>query len=301
MTYLLASDLPRESAGRRFRALMERPEILQLPGAHNGIAALQAKAAGFDALYLSGAGMSATMGLPDLGVITAEDVTFFIRQIVGATGLPLLVDGDTGYGGVLNVMNMVRTFEAAGAGAVHIEDQVLPKKCGQLNGKHLIDPNEMAAKVAGAVKARRDLIVIARTDAAAVEGVDGAVARAKLYAAAGADAIFVEALTSKDMFREVATKLPGIRLLANMTEFGVTPALTAAEFKALGYGMIIWPVSALRAANKAQAKLYAALRRDGSSHEMLADMQTRAELYDLIGLRDYEALDPSIVPTILPR
>jgi methylisocitrate lyase len=301
MTYLLASDLPRESAGKRFRALMERPEILQLPGAHNGIAALQAKAAGFDALYLSGAGMSATMGLPDLGVITAEDVTFFIRQIVGATGLPLLVDGDTGYGGVLNVMNMVRTFEAAGAGAVHIEDQVLPKKCGQLNGKHLIDPNEMAAKVAGAVKARRDLIVIARTDAAAVEGVDGAVARAKLYAAAGADAIFVEALTSKDMFREVATKLPGIRLLANMTEFGVTPALTAAEFKALGYGMIIWPVSALRAANKAQAKLYAALRRDGSSHEMLADMQTRAELYDLIGLRDYEALDPSIVPTILPR
>jgi methylisocitrate lyase len=185
MTYLLASDLPRESAGKRFRALMERPEILQLPGAHNGIAALQAKAAGFDALYLSGAGMSATMGLPDLGVITAEDVTFFIRQIVGAAGLPLLVDGDTGYGGVLNVMNMVRTFEAAGAGAVHIEDQVLPKKCGQLNGKHLIDPNEMAAKVAGAVKARRDLIVIARTDAAAVEGVDGAVARAKLYAAAG--------------------------------------------------------------------------------------------------------------------
>lgn len=301
MTYLLASDLPRESAGKRFRALMERPEILQLPGAHNGIAALQAKAAGFDALYLSGAGMSATMGLPDLGIITGEDVTFFIRQIVGAAGLPLLVDGDTGYGGVLNVMNMVRTFEAAGAGAVHIEDQVLPKKCGQLNGKHLIDPNEMAAKVAGAVKARRDLIVIARTDAAAVEGVDGAVARAMLYAAAGADAIFVEALTSKDMFREVATRLPGIRLLANMTEFGVTPALTAAEFKALGYGMIIWPVSALRAANKAQAKLYAALRRDGSSHEMLADMQTRAELYDLIGLRDYEALDPSIVPTILPR
>jgi methylisocitrate lyase len=300
MTYLLASDLPRESAGKRFRALMERPEILQLPGAHNGIAALQAKAAGFDALYLSGAGMSATMGLPDLGVITGEDVTFFIRQIVRAAGLPLLVDGDTGYGGVLNVMNMVRTFEAAGAGAVHIEDQVLPKKCGQLNGKHLIDPNEMAAKVAGAVRARRDLIVIARTDAAAVEGVDGAVARAKLYAAAGADAIFVEALTSKDMFREVATKLPGIRLLANMTEFGVTPALTAAEFKALGYGMIIWPVSALRAANKAQAKLYAALRRDGSSHEMLADMQTRAELYDLIGLRDYEALDPSIVPTVLP-
>lgn len=300
MPYLIANELPHESAGKRFRALLNRRDILQLPGAHNGMAALQAKAAGFEALYLSGAAMTASMGLPDLGIITVEEVTFFARQIVRAAGLPLLVDGDTGYGEALNVMHMVRTFEEAGAGAVHIEDQVLPKKCGHLNGKHLIDPGDMAAKVVAAVKARRDLVIIARTDAVAVEGVDGAIARAKLYVDAGADAIFVEALTSKDMFRDVAARLQGVTLLANMTEFGRTPYLTAAEFQDLGYRMVIWPVSSLRVANKAQAKLYSVLRRDGSTHALLADMQTRAELYGIIGLQDYEALDASIVATVLP-
>lgn len=301
MPYLIANDLPRDSAGKRFRALLQRPEILQLPGAHNGMAALQAKAAGFDALYLSGAAMTASMGLPDLGIITVDEVAFFVRQIVRAAGLPLLVDGDTGYGEALNVMHMVRTFEEAGAGAVHLEDQVLPKKCGHLNGKHLVEPKDMAAKVAAAAKARRDLVIVARTDAAAVEGVASAIARAKLYVEAGADAIFVEALTGRDVFREVAAALPGIKLLANMTEFGRTPYLTAAEFQELGYRMVIWPVSSLRVANRAQARLYAALRRDGSSQAMLAEMQTRAELYDMIGLHDYEALDASIVATVLPR
>src|SRR5499433_2918524 len=197
MPYLDAQELPNQTAGTRFRALLQRPEILQLPGTHNGMAALQAKAAGFDALYLSGAAMTASMGLPDLGIITVEEVTFFIRQIVRAAALPLLVDGDTGYGEALNVMHMVRTFEEAGAGAVHIEDQVLPKKCGHLNGKHLVSPDDMAAKVAAAAKARRDLVIVARTDAAAVEGMESAIARAKLYVDAGADAIFMEALTSK--------------------------------------------------------------------------------------------------------
>ena len=301
MPYLIAKDLPRDSAGKRFRALLQRPEILQLPGAHNGMAALQAKAAGFDALYLSGAAMTASMGLPDLGIITVDEVAFFVRQIVRAAGLPLLVDGDTGYGEALNVMHMVRTFEEAGTAAVHIEDQVLPKKCGHLNGKHLIEPKDMAAKVAAAAKARRDLLIVARTDAAAVEGVESAITRAKLYVEAGADAIFVEALTSRDVFREVAAALPGIKVLANMTEFGRTPYLTAAEFQELGYRMVIWPVSSLRVANRAQAKLYAALRRDGSTQAMLPEMQTRAELYEMIGLRDYEALDASIVQTVLPR
>jgi methylisocitrate lyase len=300
MPYLVANDLPRDSAGKRFRALLERPGILQLPGAHNGMAALQAKAAGFDALYLSGAAMTASMGIPDLGIITVDEVSFFVRQIVRAAAVPLLVDGDTGYGEALNVMNMVRTFEDAGAGGVHIEDQVLPKKCGHLNGKRLVDPNDMAAKVAAAIKARRDLVIVARTDAAAVEGMESAIARAKLYVAAGADAIFVEALTSREMFREVAAALPGIRLLANMTEFGRTPYLTAADFQELGYRMVIWPVSSLRVANSAQARLYAALRRDGSTQAMLPEMQTRAELYDLIRLRDYEALDASIIETVLP-
>jgi methylisocitrate lyase len=145
MPYLIADDLPRESAGRRFRALLDRPHILQLPGAHNGMAALQAKAAGFEALYLSGAAMTASMGLPDLGIITVDEVAFFIRQIARAAGLPLLVDGDTGYGEALNVMHMVRTFEEAGAGAVHLEDQLLPKKCGHLNDKKLADARDMAA------------------------------------------------------------------------------------------------------------------------------------------------------------
>jgi len=197
MPYLIASKLPSKSAGNRFRALLERPEILQLPGAHNGMAALQAKAAGFDALYLSGAAMTASMGLPDLGIITVDEVAFYVRQIVRAAGLPLLVDGDTGYGEALNVMHMVRTLEEAGAGAVHIEDQVLPKKCGHLNGKRLIDPNDMAAKIVAAVKARGDLVIIGRTDAVGIEGVEGAIARAKLYIDAGADAIFLEALTTR--------------------------------------------------------------------------------------------------------
>jgi len=301
MPYLVSADLPSEPAGRRFRALVERGGILQIPGAHNGMAALQAKAAGFEAVYLSGAAMTASMGLPDLGIITVDEVSFFVRQVARASGLPVLVDGDTGYGEALNVMHMVRTFEDAGAGAVHIEDQLLPKKCGHLNDKKLADPHDMAAKVAAAAKARKHLYVIARTDAAASEGIDGAVARAKLYMDAGADAIFPEALTSAEMFREVARRLPGVPLLANMTEFGRTPFFTAAEFRDMGFRMVIWPVSSLRVANKAQETLYATLRRDGSAKAMLDAMQTRAELYGLIGLSDYEALDASIVKSIIPR
>src|ERR1700677_2535638 len=220
MPYLVASDLPAEPAGQRFRALIERGGILRLPGSHNGMAALQAKAAGFEALYLSGAAMTASMGLPDLGIITVDEVCFFIRQIARASGLPVLADGDTGYGEALNVMHMVRSFEDAGAGAVHIEDQLLPKKCGHLNDKKLADPHDMAAKIAAARKARRHLYIIARTDAAASEGIDGSVARAQLYLAAGADAIFPEALNTAEMFREFARRVPDVALLANITEFG---------------------------------------------------------------------------------
>src|ERR1700710_1225936 len=209
MTYLVADDLPKASAGQRFRELLQRPGILQLPGTHNGLASQQARAAGFDACYLSGAAMTASMGLPDLGIITIDEVAFFIRQVARASGLPVLVDGDTGYGEALNVMHMVRCFEDAGAAAVHIEDQLLPKKCGHLNDKKLADPHDMAAKIAAARKARRHLYLIARTDAAASEGLDGAVDRAKLYMEAGADAIFPEALTTADMFRQVAGRLPG--------------------------------------------------------------------------------------------
>jgi methylisocitrate lyase len=197
-------------------------------------------------------------------------------------------------------MHMVRAFEDAGAAAVHIEDQLLPKKCGHLNDKKLADARDMAAKVNAAARARRDLVVVARTDAAASEGIDGAVARANLYVAAGADAIFPEALTAPDMFRDFARRMPGVPLLANMTEFGRTPFLTAGEFEELGFSMVIWPVSALRCAAKAQEDLYGAIRRDGGAHNMVTRMQTRAELYATIGYADYEALDATIVKTVVP-
>jgi methylisocitrate lyase len=300
MPYLVAADSNPAAPGQRFRQLLTRPGILQMPGAHNGMAAIQARQAGFEALYLSGAAMTASMGLPDLGIITIDEVAFFIRQLVRSADLPVLVDGDTGYGEALNVMHMVRVFESAGAAAVHIEDQLLPKKCGYLNDKKLADARDMAAKIAAAAKARRDLFVIARTDAAASEGIDGAVARARLYLQAGADAIFPEALMDADMFRAFAERMPGCPLLANMTEFGRTPFFTASEFEAMGYKMVIWPVSALRVAARAQEQLYAALRRDGGSQNMLDRMQTRAELYRTIGYADYEALDASIVRTIVP-
>ena len=300
MPYLIADDLPTEPAGVRFRRLVERGGFARLPGAHNGMAAIQAGRAGFEGLYLSGAAMTASMGIPDLGMITVDEVCFFVRQVARASGLPVLVDGDTGYGEALNVMHMVRSFEDAGAGAVHIEDQLLPKKCGHLNDKKLADAHDMAAKVAAARRARRHLYIIARTDAAASEGMDGAVARAKLYLEAGADAIFPEAMTSAEMFREFARRVKA-PLLANMTEFGRTPFFTAAEFEAMGYAMVIWPVSSLRVANRAQAELYAAIARDGGTQAMVDRMQTRAELYDTIGLHAYEALDASIVQTVVPE
>ncbi len=300
MPYLVANDLPIRPAGDRFRDLLGQGRIVQIPGTHNGMAALQAKGAGFEACYLSGAAMTASMGLPDLGVITVDEVCFFIRQVTRASGLPVLVDGDTGYGEALNVMNMVRAFEDAGAAAVHLEDQLLPKKCGHLNDKKLADAGDMAAKVAAARKARRHLYIIARTDAAASEGMDGAIARARLYMEAGADAIFPEALHDADMFREFARRMPGVPLLANMTEFGRTPFFTAAEFQQMGYAMVIWPVSSLRVANKAQETLYAAIKRDGGTQNQIERMQTRAELYATIDYAGYEALDASIVHTVVP-
>ncbi len=196
-------------------------------------------------------------------------------------------------------MHMVRAFEDAGAAAVHIEDQLLPKKCGHLNDKKLADARDAAAKIAAAVKARRDLYIIARTDAADAEGMDGAVARAKLYLEAGADAIFPEALVSAEMFREFARRVKA-PLLANMTEFGRTPVFTSGEFQEMGYNMVIWPASAMRVAAKAQEELYAAIRRDGGTHNMLPRMQTRKELFAVLGYTDYEKLDATLVASVPP-
>lgn len=300
MTYLIAETLPTEAAGHRFRSLLERPKILQMPGAYNALSALQARDAGFDALYLSGAAMSAQMGLPDLGILTIEDVSFYIRQIYRATGLPILVDGDTGYGEALNVMHMVRAFEDAGAAAVQIEDQLLPKKCGHLSDKRLAAPADMAAKVAAARKARRHLQIIARTDALASEGLDAAIARCKLYVEAGADAIFPEALTEPQHFERFFAEVK-VPLLANLTEFGKTPFMTASDCEALGFKMVIWPVSALRLAAKAHEELYATLKREGWAKPLVPKMQTRAELYATIGYHDFEALDASIAQSVIPN
>ena len=305
MPYVIGADNPEEPAGHRFARLLERRQILQLPGAHNGMAGLLAKKAGFEGLYLSGAAMTLSMGIPDLGMITVDEVAFHIRQIARATALPLLVDGDTGYGEALNVMHMVRTFEDAGAAAVHLEDQLLPKKCGHLNDKKMADAHDMAAKVAAARKARRHLYIIARTDAAASEGMDGALARAKLYLDSGADAIFPEALNSREMFTEFSRRIraeghPEVKLLANMTEFGRTPFFTAQEFEEMGYQMVIWPVSAARVANKAMEELFQSIRENGGTHKLVDRMQTRAELYDTINLHAYEALDSSLIQTIVP-
>ena len=299
MTWLERDDTATAPAGERFAELLDRPGILRIPGAHNALAGLLAKDAGFEALYVSGGAVSASLGLPDLGVLTLEELCVITRAIARVTGLPLLVDGDTGYGETLNAMRVVHELEAAGAAAVQLEDQMLPKKCGHLNDKSLVPAEQMAAKVAAAARARTHLRIVARTDAYASEGLDGLVRRAELYREAGADAIFPEALTSREAYEEVAGRL-GCPLLANMTEFGRSPLLTAKELEGLGYKMVIWPVSSLRIAAKAMEAFYAQLAKDDSTEPQLDNMLTRKRLYEVIRYGDYEALDATIVRSIAP-
>lgn len=299
MTWLTETSRDDRPAGERLAALWARPGIVRMPGAHDPLAALLARRAGFEALYLSGAALSASLGLPDLGVLTLSELVFFTRAICRASGLPLLVDGDTGYGEALNVMRLVRELEEAGAAAVQLEDQALPKKCGHLSDKRLVAPEEMARKVAAGVRAARHLRVVARTDALASEGMEAAIARARLYREAGAHAIFPEALTSMEEFHAFAAAVPG-PLLANMTEFGRSPLLPAEELARLGYTMVIWPVTALRVAARAMEDVYAELARRGTQGALLGRMQTRGELYDVIRYHDYEALDATIARSVVP-
>jgi methylisocitrate lyase len=292
MTWLSRQD---STPGQRLAQLWRQPGILAIPGAHNALCALIAKKAGFKALYLSGAALSASLGLPDLGMLGIEELCLFTRAIVRAAGLPLIVDADTGLGGALNAFRTVRELEDAGAAAIQIEDQAVPKKCGHLKGKVLLEAEDMAAKLRTAVKARRHARIIARTDAADVEGVEAALERARLYVEAGADAIFPEALTDETAFRRFASHLQ-VPLLANMTEFGRTPSFTAGKFEAFGFKMVIWPVSSLRVGAKAVEELYAAMARDGGTSAMVDRMLTRGELYELIGYQRFEQLDESIAP-----
>lgn len=299
MTWLVERDRDPRPAGERFAALLARPRILRIPGAHNPLAALLARKSGFEALYLSGAALTASLALPDLGILTLSELAFFTRAITRASGLPLLVDGDTGYGEALNVARTVSELEEAGAAAIQLEDQILPKKCGHLSDKRLAPPQEAARKIAAARKASRHLRIVARTDAAASEGLAAAIARGKRYLDAGAHAVFPEALTSADDFRRFAeaVKAP---LLANMTEFGRTPLYTAEEFEAFGFKMVIWPVSSLRASAFAVERLYEEIARTGTQKGFLDRMQPRTDLYATIGYHDYEALDDAIAKSIVP-
>jgi methylisocitrate lyase len=237
------------------------------------------------------------MALPDLGLLTLEDVARRAREVVRASGLPLIVDCDTGFGEALNVMHTVRSLEEAGAACIQIEDQQFPKKCGHLNDKRLIPVEDMCRKVAAARSAASDLVICARTDAAA-SSLDDAIARAKRYAVAGAELLFVEALTSIEHIKRVRAEVSG-PLLANMTEFGRTPQLSVQQWQDFGYEVVIFPASEFRIAARATERFYADLHEHGHVQNTLPGMMTRAELYDTIGYYDYEALDASIARTVL--
>ncbi|AZQ68272.1 methylisocitrate lyase [Silicimonas algicola] len=298
MTDWLLNRDARPHAPPTLQALIDGGGTTAVAGCWDGLSALLAKRAGFQALYLSGAALSASMALPDLGLLTMEDVTRAARTVVRASGLPLIVDGDTGFGEALNVMRAVRELESAGAAAIQIEDQDFPKKCGHLNDKRLVPMDDMCRKVAAAKKAADSLLICARTDAVMIS-LDEALTRARAYVNAGADIVFVEAMTSADMVREVRGALD-IPLLGNMTEFGRTPIIPLSDWTAWGVNLVIYPVSALRVAGRAMEEFYGRLIANGDVSADLSAMMTRAELYERIGYYDYERLDENIAATVLP-
>jgi methylisocitrate lyase len=278
------------SAGARFRAALEVERPLQVVGAINAYSALLAERAGFRALYLSGAGVAnASFGLPDLGMTSLNDVCEDIRRTTGASALPLLVDADTGWGAAFNIARTVREMIRAGAAALHLEDQVSAKRCGHRPGKALVPAEEMCDRIRAAVDGRTDeaFVIMARTDAHAVEGQAQAVERALAYVEAGADMIFAEALTTLDEYRQF-TDAVHVPVLANITEFGRTPLFTTAELAEAGVRLALYPLSAFRAMSAAALAVYQALRRDGTQTSTLDTMQTRTELYEVLGYHDYE-------------
>ena len=269
------------SPGARLRAALRAERPLQVAGVIHAYAAILAAHAGFRALYLSGAGVAnASYGVPDIGLTSLEDVLIDVRRITHATRLPLLVDADTGWG---DPACTVREMIKAGVAGVHLEDQVEAKRCGHLAGKKLVAPKEMVARLQSAVAGRTDpaFVIMARTDAAAVEGLEAAIARAKLYRDAGADMIFAEALTTLDEYRQftAAVKIP---VLANITEFGKTPLFTTRQLQSAGVRLVLYPLSAFRAMNAAALKVFQTLRRDGTQRRVVRGMQTRAELYEFL-------------------
>ena len=292
MTWML-ERAPEQSHPLRLRELLDSGEALSVPGVFNPLTAIIARKVGFDALYFSGAAFSASLGIPDIGLFTLDELTDAVRWMVRASGMPFIVDADTGFGEAINVIRTVRELEAAGAAAIQIEDQVLPKRCGHLDGKTVISTDAFVEKIAAAAQSRKDMLIVARTDVRAIDGMEAAIERGRLCKEAGADIIFPEAMQSLDEFRMYADAVGG-DLLANMTEFGRSPYLSVDEFAALGYNIVIFPASAMRVATKATEELLTDLKRTGTQKEWLPKMQTRAELYELIEYDAYAEVDGAL-------
>lgn len=282
--------MPQTSAGARFRAAVAAENPLQVIGAINAYHAKMAERVGYKALYISGGGVAAgSLGLPDLGISTLDDVLTDVRRITDATDLPVLVDVDTGFGGAFNIARTVKSMIKYGAGAIHIEDQVLAKRCGHRPGKAIVAQAEMVDRVKAAVDAKTDadFVIMARTDALAVEGLQSAIDRACACVEAGADMIFPEAMTDLAMYRQFAAAVK-VPVLANITEFGSTPLYTVDELRGADVSIVLYPLSAFRAMNLAALKVYEAVRRDGSQKNVVDLMQTRMDLYDFLGYHDFE-------------
>ena len=284
-----------EQKRAEFRAALKSGKLLRMPGAFSPLVAMAIQRHGFDGVYISGAALSADMGLPDIGLTTLSEVATRGGAIARATDLPALIDADTGFGEALNMARTIQTLEDAGLCGCHLEDQVNPKRCGHLDGKSLVTTQAMVEKIRAAVGARRDknFLIMARTDARASEGLDGSISRAKAYVDAGADAIFPEALADEGEFEKFrkAIKVP---LLANMTEFGKSKLLTAKQLSALGFNIVIYPVTTLRLAMKAIENGLATIKSEGTQESVVGKMQTRVELYELLRYEDYAKFDKDI-------
>ena len=271
-------------------------QFIVIPGVFNAFTALQAERAGFEAVYLSGGALTSSLGLPDIGLVTLKELSSAVSQIREVTDIPLIVDADTGFGGPMSVWRTIRTLEHSGADAVQLEDQKMPKRCGHLDGKELINTDEMNEKIRAATDARRNTLIIARTDARADEGMDGAIDRANSYVENGADIIFPEALIDRSEFSEFAKSVRS-PLLANMTEFGKTPLIPASFFRKAGYRYVIFPVTTFRASAKAAEDALSALREEGTQKGMMSRLMTREEQYEILRYHDYELKDASFATT----
>lgn len=299
MTWIIETPRSQQELAEDFITNTNTGSTLPIVGAHDGMSSLLARKAGFSTLYLSGGALSASKGIPDIGLLTLDDVTSRAREIVRASGLPLLVDVDNGFGEPLNVARTCLEMVEAGVAAIQIEDQQIPKKCGHLNGKKLIPADEMVKKIQMIKQVAPTLKIVARSDAYAIEGMQGMLERLRAYADSGADVVFPEAMRTVEDFRNVREAL-NIPILANMTEFGKTDYIKLEEFSDIGIDMVIFPVTSLRVAAHSVQEVYEAIQSEGTQKSMLDKMQTRKELYEILRLHEYENMDSKIDRTVLP-